>query len=263
MMTRPAFLAALALLASFSSAFSQSTAPPSEPAFEPIKQQLQPADYLDSVGQQTKTLWRKLYRDAPPTPSADRYKVAFTLGGLIADCYLTLQASDAQKFKDTNQDVKAYVTVLGIGEKLSPALLSESKMAETQDWLNTRRQVGEIETQVEKLLVAQRDEDLAVLVNLGMWMRLFEITTTVFMADPELTHKSLCVGSVSLLDDLKARYDKLSATAKQNDPISRLGANLDLLQRHWSSAGPNPSQELVQLTAEKIAFIMGVLQLPK
>jgi len=232
-----------------------------EADFEPIKQRLQPADFLDSVGQQTKTLWRRLYREAPPPPSTDRLRVAFTLGGIIADCYLTLQASDAQKFKDTNQDVHTYVKVLGMGEKLSPALLSERKMAETEDWMNTRRQVGDIQVQIEKLLVSQKDEDLAVLVDLGMWMRLFEITTSVFQNNPELNNRTLCIGSKALLDDLKARYDKMSEATRKNEGVTHLGSTLDLLQRHWESAGAHPEQDIVDLTHEKVAFLMGRLTL--
>jgi len=231
--------------------------------FEPIKQRLQPADFLDNVGQQTKTLWRKLYRDAPPTPSADRLRVAFTLGGLIADCYLTLQASDAQKFKDTNQDVQSYVRVLGLFEKLNPSLLAQRKMAESEDWMNTRRQVGEVQVQIEKLLVAQKDDDLAILVDLGMWMRLFQITTSVFLNDVDLPNKTLCIGSMPLLNDLKARYDKLTETARQNESVAQLGSTLGLLQRHWEAKADHPPADLVQLTFEKIAFLMARLSLPR
>lgn len=257
----------LALCQSVNAQDSPAPAPsaPGKPAtvedFEPVHQRLQPADFLDTVGQQTKTLWRKLYREAPPPPSTDRFRVAFTLGGLIADCYLTLQASDAQKFKDTNQDVQTYVKVLGMGEKLSPALLSERKMAETEDWMNTRRQVGDIQVQIEKLLVVQRDEDLAVLVDLGMWMRLFEITTSVFLNNPELPNRTMCIGSKPLLDDLMARYNKLAATTRQNEAVTHLGTTLDLLQRHWEAAGPKPPQDLVDLSHEKISFLMGKLTL--
>lgn len=231
--------------------------------FEPIKQRLQPADFLDNVGQQTKTLWRKLYRDAPPTPSSDRMRVAFTLGGLLADCYLTLQANDAQKFKDTNQDVQSYVRVLGLFEKLNPSLLAQRKMAEGEDWMNTRRQVGDVQVQIEKLLVAQKDDDLAILVDLGMWMRLFQITTSVFLNDTDLPNKTLCIGSMPLLNDLKARYDKLTETARQNDAVAQLGNTLGLLQRHWEANVEHPPADLVQLTFEKIAFLMGRLALPR
>jgi len=231
--------------------------------FEPIKQRLQPADFLDNVGQQTKTLWRKLYREAPATPSADRLRVAFTLGTLIADSYLTLQANDAQKFKDTNQDVQAYVRVLGLFEKINPILLAQRKMAETEDWMNTRRQVGEAQIQIEKLLVAQRDQDLAILVDLGMWMRLFQITTSVFLNDPDIPNKSLCIGSMAMLNDLKTCYDRLTETARQNESVTQLGNTLDLLRRHWEANIDHPTPDLVQMTFEKIAFLMGRLTLPR
>ena len=59
-----------------------------------------PIDFLDVVGLQTKARWRQLYRAPPPTPSTDRPRAAFTLGGLIGDAFLALQAEDVQQFRN-------------------------------------------------------------------------------------------------------------------------------------------------------------------
>ena len=54
-----------------------------------------PADFLDGIGSRVKARWRQLYRDGPPPPSTVRPLSAFTLGGLVADSFLALQAADA------------------------------------------------------------------------------------------------------------------------------------------------------------------------
>jgi len=73
-----------------------------EPGWSPDQT---PADFLEGIGRRVKARWRQLYRDAPPPPSTARPVSAFTLGSLMADSFLTLQALDAQQFRNNNQDV--------------------------------------------------------------------------------------------------------------------------------------------------------------
>jgi hypothetical protein len=219
-----------------------------------------PGEFLDEVSQQTKVLWRKLYRDSPPTPSSDRLKVSFTLGGLVADGFLALKAGDAQQFKNNNQDIIKYCRVLGLAEKVTPGLLAQSKMAESEDWSGTRKQVTETQLSIERLLNDQRDEDLAVLMNLGMWLRLYEITSTIVHNDPTVPNKLLSVGSTALVHELSLRYQILSETARREEPVQMIGTALDMLDKHWSTTDP-PTQELADFTWEKVSYLMNKLTL--
>lgn len=216
-----------------------------------------PGDFLNILGQQTKVLWRKLYRDPPPTPSTDRLKVAFTLGVLIGDSYLKLQAGDAQKFKDNNQDLLAYCKVLGLSEKITPEVMAEGKMAETEDWNALKGKVNEIRQLIEKLLKDQRDEDISLLVDLGMWMRLLEISSSLVINDPEMQNKTLCIGSPLLLNDMMARFEKMTEPTRLDPSISQLGKILQHLQKYWSEAEEPLSMDQVQTSAERIKHIVG------
>lgn len=227
-----------------------------------IKPRFSPGEFLDNVGQQTKARWRQLFRTPPPTPSTERLRVAFTLGGLVADSFLALQAADAQQFKNNNQELLSYSKVLGVGEKITPGVLAQSKMGETGDWAAARKQVLETEQLIVKLLNEQKDEDLAILVELGVWARLLEISTTIVSNnDPEVENKIICIGSMKLLDDLKAQFEKLSQTVQTDESIARLGAVLDQLQRHWLAAQDHPSIEVVKFSFEKLHFLMERLTL--
>jgi len=229
------------------------------PIVKPHKEIL-PSDFLDCVGQETKARWRQLYREAPPPPSSDRLRVSYTLGGLIADSYLALQAGDAQQFKNVNQDIIKYCGALGLIDKVKPRMLAESKMAETEDWEGVRKQVAESQVAIEKLLTDQRDDDLSLLVNLGMWLRLFEISSTLVHQDKDLQNKTLCIGSGPLLDELWARYGRISEAARNTDVMPMLGNVLGMLQRHWANRGTGESDEnLVNFTFEKLQFLNGKL----
>ncbi len=220
---------------------------------------LTPGDFLDNVGKKAKARWRQLYREAPPATPSDRLRVAFMLGALVGDSYLAQKAGDSQQFKNTNQDLINYCRVLGMGEKVTPGFLAAAKVAEREDWPAVRQLVSESQALIENLLNEQRDEDLAALVELGMWMRLFEITTVIITNDDEFANKNLCIGSVPLLNSLKARYDRLGEATRESVTISKLGAVLEILQRHWANSDGHPSAELVGMTSEKLAFLMNRL----
>jgi hypothetical protein len=231
-------------------------APEAPTAGPPAPQDMQPAEFLACVGQQTKARWRQLYREQAPTPSSQRLRAAFTLGSLQGDAYLALQAGDSQRFRDNTQDLLNHCRVLGLREKMSPDLMAEAKMAQTEDWTALRAKIGSTHKLTETLLQEQRDEDLAILVNLGMWMRLFEVATTLVVADTEVENKSLCVGSVNLLNELIARYERLTETTRQDPSVVLLGNVLQMLQKHWSNTEQAPQQETIEMTFEKLRFIM-------
>lgn len=229
---------------------------------ESIVIEMQPSDFLDSVSQQAKARWRQLYREpAAAAPPTERLRVAYTLGGLIADSHLALQAGDAQQFKNINQDLLRYCSSLGLADKVGPSLMGESKMAEGEDWVELRPRLEDKRVLVEKLLQDQRDDDLAVLVNLGMWLRLFEITSAVVVGDPETQNRTLCIGSLPLLEVLLLRFDSLSDHVREDSTISIIGNTLHLLLKHWAAVEGQPSDELVIMTADKVKFVNGKLTL--
>lgn len=226
----------------------------------PSPEDMLPTEFLACVGIQTKARWRQLYREQPPTPSAQRLRVAFTLGSLQGDAYLALQAGDSQRFRDNNQDVLNHCRVLALAEKIKPDLMAQAKMAETEDWAALRVKIEETHKLVEKLLYDQRDEDLAILVNLGMWMRLFEVAASLVVADEAVKNKSLCVGSVPLLNEMMTRYEKLTEATRLDPSIVLLGNVLQMLQKHWTVDGGTPPQETIQMTFDKLRFIMEKLK---
>ncbi len=222
---------------------------------------LTPGDFLDNVGRQARARWRQLYREAPPAAPSERLRVAFMLGALVGDSYLAQKAGDAQQFKNTHQDLINFCRVLGMGEKVTPGLLGAAKAAEREDWATVRKIVSESQALIEELLIDQRDEDLAALVDLGMWMRLLEITTAIVMNDEEISNMTLCIGSVPLLNSFKARFDKLGETTRANEAIAEIGAVLDFLQRHWANTDDPPDAEVVGMTSKKLVKLMNRLTL--
>lgn len=219
-----------------------------------------PGDFLDHVGQKVKARWRQLYRESPPAASSERLRVAFTLGGLMAESHLAVQAGDAQQFRNNNQEVIKLCGVLGLADKISPDVMAGSKMAESEDWPALRKQVLQTQQHIEAVLNEQRDEDPALLMGLGLWVRLFDISTTLVLAEPNLPDKTICIGSIAMLDELVASFERLTEPSRSNEAVSLIGAALEMLQRHWTAAEGAATQDVVQMTHQKLNYVIGKLE---
>lgn len=213
-----------------------------------------PADFLEAVGLVAKARWRQLYRPPPPTPAPDRMRTTVTLGYLVGESYLCVQAADVQQFRNNNQEVMAFCRTLGFGEKVSPMLLALAKSAEMEQWEELKAGVIECYLALEQSLVEQRDEDLAVLLKLGVWLRTLEVVSTVVLETPDADYQKLCVGSPALIEELRGEFAKLPELVREGDVGKELGSLLDFLWRNWAreDAG-EPTQEVVQKTYDRLS----------
>jgi hypothetical protein len=214
-----------------------------------------PIDFLDGMGAKIKARWRQLYRQPPPSPSTERVRAAFALGALVADSYLAMEATDAQQFRNTGQDILAYCRVLGIGEKMSPRLMSEGKLSEDDKWVMLRQEVVDGHQQLIRVLREMRDDDLAVLVDLGLWLRMIEIVSNMVQQAPENKAWAMCVGSPSLVKDFNARYIQLTAATQKDERILWLGEFITYLQR-FGDEDQQPDEIAALKVHEKITSLM-------
>lgn len=213
-----------------------------------------PIDFLDLVSQHAKARWRQLYRPPPPTPPPDRSRAAITLGFLIGEGFLSIQAGDSQQFRNNNQEITTYCRTLGLGEKVSARLMTLAKMAEAGEWDELKVEAVAAMADLIGTLEAQHDEDLAVLVKLGVWIRTLEVVSTVLVETPEADIRGLCVGSPSLLKDLRESFGGISEGVRKEEVVIEMGNLLDYLWRHWSNSDTErPPPEVVIKTQEKLA----------
>jgi len=221
-----------------------------------------PADFLEMAGQHTKARWRTLYRPQPPNPTADRLKAAFTLGSLIGETFLIWQAGDAQQFRNNNQDVVQYCRILGVGEKMRPRLMAQAKMAEMDEWKELRQEIVDGHQEIIRLLREQMDEDLALLVDLGAWMRSLEIVSKLVVETPEVDKRPLCIGSPALLADLRQDFAKLSRDTRRSELMQPVILVLRELERVWADErlGP-PTSGMVARTHQQLRTLMEDLTL--
>lgn len=221
-----------------------------------------PADFLDIVGKNTKARWRQLYRQQPPTPPPDRAKAAFILGGLVGDSFLVMTAADTQQFRNNNQEVLTYCKMLGVGEPVAPRLMAQAKMAETGNWVDLREEITAGHNELTRLLTQQRDSDLSVLVDLGVWLRVLEAVSAVVSATPDADIRQLCIGSPTLLSDLRTQFATLSEPMQKDPLIKKVDQTLRQVEILWQTGDEDrPTQSTVVKTHAKLKELMESLTL--
>jgi len=221
-----------------------------------------PADFLEMAGRHTRARWRTLYRPQPPVPSTDRMKTGFTLGSLLGESYLIWEAGDAQQFRNNNQDIVSYCRTLGLGEKMRPRLMAQAKMAEMDEWKDLRQEIVDGHQELLRLLREQMDEDLAVLVDIGAWMRSLEIVSKLVIETPEVDKRHLCIGSPALLAEMRQDFASLSDVTRRSAPLQPLIEVLTELVKTWGNpkAGA-PTQSMVARTHEQLRNVIEELMM--
>lgn len=219
------------------------------------------ADYLESVGRQTRARWRLLFRPPPPTPPTDRGRSALILGTLLGDSFLIWQAGDAQQFRNNNQDVLAYCRTLGLGEKLLPRLMTQGNLAEQSGWKDLRQEIVDGHQEAMRLLREQMDEDLALLIDVGVGLRLLEIVSSLITAAPEV-NTMLFVGSPELLRELRDDFNRISAAKREEPFMQRVRAVIDESSLLWQDVDKTPLtlEQLTKTNDTLKALMQGMLE---
>jgi hypothetical protein len=233
---------------------------PISPAPATIAADQTPADFLDMVGQRTKARWRLLFRPPPPTPPTDRGRAALILGSLLGDSFLVWQATDSQQFRNNNQDVLTYCRMLGLGEKLMPRLMAQGKMAEDSEWKDLRHEIVDGHQVLVRLLREQKDDDLALMIDLGLWLRVLEIVSTIVTHAPDVEIRPLSIGSPAILQEMRDDFSRISAAKREDTLLKRIGATIDEVSLAWKDANTVPPTQIqVAKTNEQLKELMQAL----
>jgi hypothetical protein len=219
-----------------------------------------PAAFLHSMGARIKARWRQLYRQPPPIPATERSHAAFSLGALLADSFLALEATDGQQYRNTGQDILAYSRVLGIGEKMHPRVMSQAKLAAEEKWPELTQDTVDGHQQFIRVLHEMRDGDLAVLVDLGLWLRMIEISATMVSQVPDAKAHALCIGHPALVRSLSSHFIQITAKTQKDDRIKWVGEFIDYLQR-YGEVGQEPDEASAAKVLEKVSSLMTKLTL--
>jgi hypothetical protein len=195
-----------------------------------------PQELFAAVARETRPQWRSCFASQPRELASHRDLAALALGATAADCYLAAEARDAQQLRNLVMDMAALEKLLGIHRHLEGGRQKLTELAESGDWKGLREALGAVTALHAGTLTAQRDEALAELENLGLWVRSVQIAAQ-HAARTGKPPERPCVWSAAFVASLSSK----AAAAAEKDPGSEslriLAEQLARLKTLWPDEG--------------------------
>ena len=193
--------------------------------------------------------WRQFYRATSSLPHRKRNHSAFALGSLLCETLLAAEARDPQYVRNSIQDVRDCLTLLGLAEALDNRLPAIHEFAEKQNWPCLRFEIEALEGSFQLLLKNQMDAPLTTLIGLGHQLRCLDVCAAIASQDSHPVGIDDPVYYATLIE----RITRLPASTREIPFLRDLSEELERLRVRWSQVTPEEDvSEHVAATAEKI-----------
>lgn len=164
-------------------------------------------------------------RDMPEATPRDRAQLALVTGGIIADGFLAVVAEKQSRIEPIGRALLRHAKALGVGDYVTAHTRSILEQAATKQWDGVRAELIGAQRDVEKGMMALRDEEVAHLVSLGGWWRGLEITSELIARDYSPEKAALLVQG-NVLDYFADRVSTLNPRLRERPLFVLLEANL-------------------------------------
>ena len=195
-------------------------------------------DLMASLAASVRPQWRLYYRATGTRPPKDRNTAALAMGALVADLSLACEARDAQQFRNLLVDLAAMELMLGISENMESTKQKLTAQADDGEWKTLREDLGSLVRQHRRELTAHRDEALADLQFIGLWIRAWQITVQFCRNQPSVANPPL--GRPEYLAAIRMRTENLAEAGCRHAAAIR--KPLRTLERLWDDS-VEPAEE--------------------
>lgn len=221
-----------------------------QPLSQPFELELPSSpEIFRAASREAKPRWRQLYRATPKLPHRERNHSAFVLGTLLCETLIATEARDAQYVRNSVQDIRDCLTLLGLAEALDRRLPAIHEFAEGQKWPALRFEIEALEADFHLLLEAQMDTPLASLIGLGRQVRCLDACAAIAV---ESGHP-VGIADPDYYAAVIRQIDRLSPAGKEIPYLQNLSEELGRLHRRWKDVSPgDDTTEDIAATAEKI-----------
>lgn len=135
-----------------------------------------------AIDKQGKANWVSLNRETLPETST-RPQIALSLGALITDGYIDIEAQDSQGVKNVGKDILNLAKKLNVSQSLLARGNSLNDFAENNLWSALKEELEATQNEVKLTMAEQKDQDLIILVTVGAWIRGLQAASTVVLRD--------------------------------------------------------------------------------
>jgi hypothetical protein len=158
--------------------------------------------------------YEKVSRDIQEQAPADRAHLALSAGAIIADGFLAVAAEKASRLEPVGRALLKHAKGLGVSDHVTKHARSIIERAAKKDWDGVRAELAGAQRDVEKGMMALKDEEIAHLVSLGGWWRGLEIASTI-VADSYTPERAALLVQPALLDYFADRVSTLNPRFKE------------------------------------------------
>lgn len=185
-------------------------------------------------------------RDVPTQFPADRPRLALGAGGLIADGFLAVAAEKQSRLEPIGRALLRQARGLGVADYVSRHSKSILEYAARKQWDMVRGELIGAQRDVEKGMMALKDEEMAHLVALGGWWRGLEIASGI-VAESYTPERAALLVQPGVIDYFADRVGTLHPSFKK----TKLWAALDQNLRGVRELSATPDQKPPTVEAVK------------
>ncbi|MDC0259536.1 hypothetical protein OAK43_04785 [Verrucomicrobiales bacterium] len=169
-----------------------------------------------------------LKREVPEKMPKDRSKLALSLGGLLADGFLAVEAEKLLDLEPVGRSLLKHAKILGAGTRLSEHTNSILEHGALGDWGGLKLELAKTQKDVEKEMVMIRDVDAAHLISLGGWLRALEIGCAASL-EPFDAKKAAVLARADLAEYFVESVQMLEDRVKDQDHMKEMLAGLRII----------------------------------
>jgi hypothetical protein len=122
--------------------------------------------------------FEQLKREFPQAKHASREQMGLVFGGLVADGFLIVECQKKNLVSDLGRVLLRQARSLGVGDRVIRHSASLTDLGRRGNWAAVRRELISTQSDVERAMIALRDQRLAHLISLGGWLRGLEIASS-------------------------------------------------------------------------------------
>ncbi len=172
----------------------------------------------------------KVARDLPDSAPSDRARIALSTGALIAEGFLAVAAEKQSRLDDIGRLLIRHAKGLGVSDHITRHSKSILEKGLSKDWDGIRAELVATQRDVEKAMMALKDEEIAHLVALGGWMRGLDISATLVAEQYSIERAAILV-QAPVLDYFIDRIETLNPSLKKTALFTLVAKNLGEIRK--------------------------------
>ncbi len=218
-----------------------------------------PGEIFAAIDKQCKANWISMNRDAISETST-RPQIALSLGALITDGYIAIEAQDSQGVKNIGKDILNLAKKLNVSQSLLARGSSLNEFAEKNQWTTLKEELEATQNEVKATMAEQKDQDLMILVTIGAWIRGLQATSAI-VTNSYTPGAAKLLRQPAIVDYLLKKIAALPPKIQANPALVIIAAQLSKVQSLVNTSvekplSPETIKELHQIAAEMMNHIL-------